>query len=204
METKRVGIIVLFCFLFCSIVPAQAAALKRDVHIVFVTPPGESFSKEDCKQIRANIQAAFDWWSSSRVPTQFNVLDERIITSTLDIFKRLDTSTYGQSAITMYIVDNRHNWQLFSGHSALAYIGTGPIYITSMAIMEPHTSTRLGQATITHELGHSVYGLTDLPRTEPDIMGEPWFVYNQHFIGCVSLGRLGYPCNKTFLMYIGT
>ncbi len=209
VDTKRIVISILIFFLLT--VPAHADVPNKDIHIVYVEPPGEHYTREDFIQIRRNIQVGFDWWTTSPVPTAFTVLDEQVVTSTLDVFTNWDTSTYGQKAITIYVVDNRHSWQSFKGHSALAYIGSGPILLTSILMMEPHHSPIFSQTAMAHELGHSLYGLYDIYGTALegkvglDIMDrQSWMAYDHHFIGCYSLAQLGQPCKKTFLAYIGT
>lgn len=167
------------------------------ITILFVEPPGESFTvAQQCEELR-DIQAALEWWQSlSPVPTRLHIAQTQFITTTEDVY---ETLPIGEGDLTIVVIDNRQSGRLIQDRiEGGASYDLGTVWVVT---------TDNNAARVTHELGHALYNLPDLYSTPAlcigiDIMcGTQRDAYQQRFIGCQSLAYLGRPCQRTYLPF---
>lgn len=169
------------------------------VLLVLVEPDGEQFTQQEMDRAIVSTLSAMSWWSVlAPTPLSLVISDTIVITATGEIFNTtIDmTNSYKNS---IYILDNSSSGRLIFNTHMGAMTSLHQVWIV--------TSAPNMEVTITHELGHMLYGLPDwydIPGkcVVIDIMCFDYIAYTQKTIGCLSLEYMNHPCDKTYIPYI--
>jgi hypothetical protein len=194
---------LLLLTLFAHLAPQASNLINRNVQIVFVQQPGETFTIEEQQQVVASVKSAIVFWHDlSPVTTTLAIASTELLTTTFDVYDNpqwFDAIFDRPHDITIVIIDNSSNGKpLPAGNFAGANTHYDIIVVTTKGNGLPNEQAAL----LTHELGHVLYDLPDLYThgcSGTDIMCNPITAYGAYTIGCVSLEYLGYPCKRIYL-----
>lgn len=178
--------------------------IARQIQIIYVEPAGEVFAPAEQAGARSQIEAAMQWWEElSPITLTLTITGTSFMTTTADfvydepgLFVNTVPRPAGWRTLMLFVVDNQTSLRGFYGGKPGTSWPGGDIALMTLA-------SPLAAVTA-HELGHLLFYLTDLYHAPCaiDIMCRDIEAYAAHTIGCVSLGRMGYPCRRVFVPYV--
>lgn len=184
--------------------PSFEDSTHKPIHVVFLTPPGETTTPAEISEGVGSVTSALRWWQELLPPPltiTSTISDVAVLPTTTEVYTN-PVSTYlslaGTNLDTLYVfvVDNSSSQrQFYEGQT----VGLAYAHMATWVVLNPRDAAAI-QA---HEFGHLYFMLPDWylspPCMETDIMCLTDIAYPNKSIGCQSLEWLGHPCKKVFI-----
>jgi hypothetical protein len=182
--------------------PTFADSTGKPVHLILITPPGETFTQEEADTYAPKVRRALDWWKElSPVPISSTiVLTSHVTLTSTEVFTYPVLATYPMLAedhLTVFIVDNTVSHLRF--HEGKAD-GVGFAHRATWVTTDAWSF----ESVQAHEFGHLYFMLPDWYLTGDgcelyDIMCWHAAAYPEKRLGCQTLEFLGHPCRRIYL-----